>query len=261
MFRSKYRSAWTFHRNTCRNELNVLSPMQVDSRPETYKEYLGAPVFELPAPGLPATLLRDAILDRHSCRRFQDAVVSRQDLANVLYAGYGAVSLGDMGESQVLTRTVPSGGGMYPLEFYLLIRKAEGLEPGIYHYVIVPGLLEQIRQINLPYSLVRELFMQQPYVADAAVVILATACFERTMKKYEDRGYRYILFEAGHAFQNMNLMATACGLGAFNIGGFFDADLARVLNIDMEEEIPLYAMALGVPDGPREFARVPPEGR
>lgn len=260
MFRSKFRSAWTFHRNTCRNELNILSPMLVDSRPETYKEYLGVPSFGLPEPMLPATPLRDALFGRHSCRRFQDQPVSQQDLANILYAGYGLVDLISAGESEVMTRTVPSGGGLYPLEFYLLIRKAEGLEPGIYHYVIVPGLLEQIRQIVLPYSIVRELFMQQPYVADAAVVIVATACFERTMKKYEDRGYRYILFEAGHAFQNMNLMATACGLGAFNIGGFFDEDLARVLNIDMEEEIPLYGMALGLPDGPREFARIPPEG-
>lgn len=260
MFRLKYRSAWTFHRNTCRNELNVLLPMQVDSKVETYKEHLGVPSFELPEPNLPATSLRDAILGRHSCRRFQDVAMRLQDLSNVLFAGYGLINVASMGESLLMTRTVPSGGGMYPLELYLLVRKVEGLEPGVYHYVIMPGLLEQLRKIDLPAVLVGELFMQQPYAADASVVIVATACIQRTMKKYEDRGYRYILFEAGHAFQNMNLMATASGLGTFNIGGFFDQDLSKVLGIDMEEEIPLYGLALGIPDGPVEFARVPPGG-
>ena len=77
------------------------------------------------------------------------------------------------------------------------------------------------------------------------------------MKKYLDRGYRYMLFEAGHSFQNMNLMAMACDLGSMNIGGFFDSDVSKVLGIDMEEEVPLYAMAVGVPDGDNVEARLP----
>lgn len=257
MFRSKFPSAWTFHRNTCRNELNTLSPVHVDSTPESYKEYLEAPSVLLPEVKIPETSFQGALLGRYSCRRFRDLPVTRQDLANILFAGYGLIGISSVGGFEIMTRTVPSGGGLYPLELYLLVRNVEGLAPGIYHYVIVPALLEQIRKIELPRTLVQELFMQQPYVADAAAVIIATAYIERTMKKYEDRGYRYILFEAGHAFQNMNLMAAACNLGSFNIGGFFDLDLAKVLNIEMEEEIPLYAMALGIPDGPPDLARVP----
>ncbi|HWK03525.1 MAG TPA: SagB/ThcOx family dehydrogenase [Puia sp.] len=258
MFRSKFPSAWTFHRNTCRNELNTLSPVNVDSRPESYKEYLGASSVPLPDVKIPATNWQDVLLGRYSCRRFRDLPVSRQDLANVLFAGYGLTEINSTGGFEVMSRTIPSGGGLYPLEFYLLVKNVEGLAPGIYHYVIMPALLEQVREIELPRTLVQELFMQQPYVADASVVIIASSVIGRTMKKYEDRGYRYILFEAGHAFQNMNLMASACKLGSFNIGGFFDLDLARVLNLEMEEEIPLYAMALGIPDGPPDLARIPP---
>ena len=43
--------------------------------------------------------------------------------------------------------------------------------------------------------------------------------------------------EAGHAFQNMNLMSTACQLGSLNIGGFFDNDICKILGIDSEDEI------------------------
>jgi SagB-type dehydrogenase family enzyme len=235
----------------------MLSPLNVDSKPEPYKEYLGAPVTLLPECRIPATAFKDVLLGRYSCRRFKDIPLTLQDLANVLFAGYGMVDICSMGGLEIMTRTVPSGGGMYPLELYLLVKNVEGLEPGIYHYVPRPPLLEQVKKIQLPFSLVRELFMQQPYAAEAPVVILSTALLERTMKKYEDRGYRYILFEAGHVFQNMNLMAAACQLGAFNIGGFFDQDLARILIIDTEKEIPLYAMALGIPDGSPEIARIP----
>jgi hypothetical protein len=40
--------------------------------------------------------------------------------------------------------------------------------------------------------------------------------------KYEDRSYRYILFEAGHVFQNINLCAAAFDISALNMGGFYD---------------------------------------
>ena len=42
-----------------------------------------------------------------------------------------------------------------------------------------------------------------------------------------------------------------------NIGGFFDADMCKVLGIVMEEEVPLYAMAVGVPEGNSITARLP----
>ncbi len=52
-------------------------------------------------------------------------------------------------------------------------------------------------------------------------------------------------------------MSTACGEGSVNIGGFFDNDLCKILAIDREDEIPLYAMAVGVPDGNSITARSP----
>jgi hypothetical protein len=42
-------------------------------------------------------------------------------------------------------------------------------------------------------------------------------------------------------------MSTALGLGSFNLGGFFDADLSNLLNVDSEHEVPLYAVSVGVP--------------
>jgi SagB-type dehydrogenase family enzyme len=79
------------------------------------------------------------------------------------------------------------------------------------------------------------------------MVVVITAVPGRSLWKYGDRGYRYLLLEAGHAAQNLNLAAVEAGLGCCNLGGFFDEELAGLLLVDTEEEMPLYAVAVGVP--------------
>jgi SagB-type dehydrogenase family enzyme len=257
MFRDKYPVAWIYHQNTCRTELNTLLPQQGLNAQDTYKEYLQSPNVILPGVELPTVSFSDLLYKRYSCRNFKETKLGLQHLANLLFAGYGLTGITMIENNELLERTVPSGGGLYPLEFYILVRHVEDLAPGVYHYVIRPPLLELVTDIELPKPFLQNLFMQQPYVADAPVTIVATTVLERSMKKYADRGYRYILYEAGHAFQNINLMAAACNLGSLNIGGFYDVDMSKLLGIDMEKEIPLYAMAVGVPGSDGKDSRVP----
>jgi SagB-type dehydrogenase family enzyme len=75
-------------------------------------------------------------------------------------------------------------------------------------------------------------------------VILA-AVFQRTLKKYGPRGYRYVLFEAGHAAQNVCLLATELDLGSICTGGFYDGRLNRYLGLDGTSEAVLYLVGLG----------------
>ena len=142
---------------------------------------------------------------------------------------------------------MPSGGGLYPLELYVLARHVTGLTSGVFHYSAISHAAEPVREFSLPDRFLSELFLGQPYVAAAAAIVVVTAVVERSLWKYGDRGYRYILLEAGHAAQNLNLAATALGLGTFNLGGFFDADLAGLLGLDEEFEVPLYGIAIGMP--------------
>jgi SagB-type dehydrogenase family enzyme len=66
----------------------------------------------------------------------------------------------------------------------------------------------------------------------------------RTMAKYGQRGYRFMLFDAGHLAQNLCLVACACKVGALTIGGFYDFKLAAALAL-APGEWPLYLVALG----------------
>jgi SagB-type dehydrogenase family enzyme len=247
MFRQNYPVAWTFHRNTCRWPFNVQAMPDTPGFEPHYKEYYRAPLFPLPDVALPETSLKDAIESRLSCRKFASDPLTSVQLATVLKAAYGVQGRLYLGDSEFLERTVPSGGGLYPLELYLLVQHVADLEPGIYHYSVLQHALEQIEVLQLPRPLVSRLFMGQPYAAAASVIIVFTAVIERSLWKYRNRGYRYILMEAGHAAQNVNLVASALELGSLNLGGFFDSELADLLSLDIDAEVPLYGIAVGAP--------------
>jgi SagB-type dehydrogenase family enzyme len=259
VFRAEHPLAWTYHRNTMRWPFNWLEPPEHASPEPPFKEYFDVPVVPLPEPALPEISLQRAIDLRLSCRRFTGAPLALPKLATVLKTAYGVQGVTLSRDMELLERPVPSGGGLYPLEIYLLVLHVEGVEPGVYHYAALHHTLEQIQPGRLPRPALSALFMDQPYITGAAVILVLAAVVERSMWKYADRGYRYILFEAGHVAQNVNLVSCALELGSLNLGGFFDADLASLLRVDLEAEIPLYGVAVGVPaDGDRAELREPP---
>ena len=258
MFHNRWPLAWSYHHNTQRWPFNV-QPIPDEPNPEPpFKEYLDRPMTALPAPIPLEISVQQAIAARLSCRRFSSGAVELGDLSTVLATGYGVRSRVFLDEFEMLERLVPSGGGLYPLELYLLIRNVPGLAPGVAHYASLGHGLETVREIELPGSLVTELFMGQDYLAQASVIVVMTAVLQRSLWKYGDRGYRYILMEAGHVAQNMNIAAACLGLGSLNLGGFFDQDLGGLLGIDSDIEVPIYGVALGQPaTDDRSLARRP----
>lgn len=243
-FRDGQPAAWTFHRGTAR--WSFTAPPAAASRPSAGREHPRAPWTPLPPSIEPTASLAAAVAGRVSCRAFTDAPLSLAQLGTLCRLGYGVTGRsGPFAERP--DRPVPSGGGLYPLELSVLVRAVSGLNPGVHHFVPAADGLEEITQTPLPAPLIRYLFLGQGWAADAAAIIVLSAVTARSLGKYGDRGYRYLLFEAGHVMQNVNLTATAIGLGAVNLGGFFDDDLADLLGIDDEHEIPLYATAVGVP--------------
>ncbi|GAI81506.1 unnamed protein product, partial [marine sediment metagenome] len=86
--------------------------------------------------------------------------------------------------------------------------------------------------------------LNQQSIAQGAIDIVITAIYERTTRKYSDRGIRYVHMEAGHAAQNVYLQAVAMNLGMVVIGAFYDDQVKEVLNLPENEE-PLYIMPVG----------------
>lgn len=86
-------------------------------------------------------------------------------------------------------------------------------------------------------------------ILGSSLLVFITAMFERSIFKYGDRGYRFVLLEAGHAAQNLNLVSNALGLGSLNIGGFFDREMDDFLGLDGITHSTIYMVAIGKKNG------------
>jgi SagB-type dehydrogenase family enzyme len=62
--------------------------------------------------------------------------------------------------------------------------------------------------------------------------------------RFGERGVRYVHMEAAHAAQNVQLQATALGLGSVVVGSFKEAEISRIVGLPEGEE-PVYLMAVG----------------
>jgi SagB-type dehydrogenase family enzyme len=204
------------------------------------------PTVPLPPPELPQTPLADAILARRSVRSFGPGAVTLVHVATLLHAAYGVTHTLDRpdGTPAAPLRSVPSGGALYPLEVYLLASRVDGLEPGLYHFDPLRRVLEVMR-VEDPQPELLEISTYPEIVGGSAVTWFVTLVAWRTRFKYGPRGYRFALLEAGHLAQNLLLTATALGLAAVPLGGFYDGRADAYLGVDGVHEATIYTLTAG----------------
>ncbi len=202
------------------------------------------PSYPLPGPDT-ASPLRSVIRKRRSCRNFVPGTMPLSQLGDILANCYGTSGLIENANGQLsYSRPVPSAGALYPLEIYVVTQSVGGVGDGVHHYNAVAHSLEQLKAGPVMQELGDGL-LGQYFLENASAVVLFSAVFERTMKKYGPRGYRYILLEAGHAAQNVCLLTAELGLSSLCIGGFHDHRLNRYLGLDGKAEAVVYMVGLG----------------
>jgi SagB-type dehydrogenase family enzyme len=214
---------------------------------QSYKNYPGVPRLPLPSGEDAATSFAAVVKQRRSQRDFASVPMPREKLGRILHCTYGLNGQFTYDFDAELVqhlRMVPSGGALYPLEIYLFVNRVEGTSPGLYHYNVLEHCLELLHEEDFSAQL-PGWFCDQSFVGEAAVVLLFTGIFERTKIKYGERGYRFVLIEAGHAAQNTCLSSANCDVACAALGGFYEREIEAVMQIDGVKESLLYALALG----------------
>lgn len=210
-----------------------------------YKTYSALPRVQLPATSetVEGETLFSIIKKRLSSRSYAPKPVSVANLSTLLRFSCGET--GGLTDSSQRRRAQPSGGARFPLETYLLIFKPQNDVPaGIYHYSVMKHELVRLWEHSFTKEEIGKLY-PYPWVADAAGVVILTAVFDRTKRKYGERGYRYSLLEAGHIGQNLYLVSTSLGLGCCAVLGSNDEALEALLDIDGESESVVYSFVFG----------------
>ncbi len=185
----------------------------------------------------------DTLLNRESKRDFSNEGISLPEIGTLLAYACGEKMI--VTDTQSTKRTYPSGGGRYPIEIYpLVLREGTGLPCGLYHYNVRQNALDVLSEENFSEEAIEKMIVD-PLGKHASILLIFSSVFWRSQVKYNERGYRYILIEAGHIGQNVYLVSEALGLKCFGMGGFNDGELEKLIDIDGVNESVIYTLALG----------------
>ncbi|MBU8933173.1 MAG: SagB/ThcOx family dehydrogenase [candidate division Zixibacteria bacterium] len=207
-----------------------------------YKVYDGAVTVSLPPPKPGSGSVEEAITQRRSTRRFADTPVSLEELSGLLLAAAGITYHG----KGLSLRAAPSGGALYPCEIYVVAQNVDSLKAGLYHYQVSDSTLELVEEEDHGRQL-HQASHNQNAVGSSPVTVVLTARFDRSTRKYGDRGFRYAYIEVGAIAENICLQAASLSLGTVCIGAFNDDALNQLLGIDGKEEAALLIMPVGIP--------------
>lgn len=194
-----------------------------DPLPAEPDAYPGQPV-ELVAPDLERLRRSDATLtavleDRRTVRDEPRLPPTVEQLGEFLYRCARTRSSRVVGGAEVVSRPHPSGGSFYELEIYPVIKVADGVAPGMYHYDSYRHALRPVADIDTPP--VRRMLGLAGRSAETTapqVLLVISARFGRVMWKYEDISYSLILKHVGVLQQTMYCVATAMGLAPCALG-------------------------------------------
>lgn len=206
-----------------------------------YKSYARFPKVDLSDNPIKADFF-NLIKQRRSQRDFNRGSISKDELSLLLK--YSCGNTQPMGNGRY-HRAQASGGARFPIEVYpIVFRGSNDLKAGLYHYDVKNHSLDTLWGREFSDEDIHGIF-SYPWVKDATLGIVMTAVFWRNQNKYGERGYRYILLEAGHIGQNFYLVSEALGLKCCALGGTRDKDLEKLIDIDGISESVVYGLAIG----------------
>lgn len=185
-----------------------------------------------------------AVRARRSVRRFAAVPLAVEDLSFLLWASAGIRD--PRAGGRMTARSAPSAGALYPIETYLAVHDIDGLDPGIWRYHVPTHSLDLLRRGDVREEGARAA-LDQRMAGEAPVLFVWTAVFARTVRRYGQRGYRYIYLDAGHIGAHLSLAAASIGLGSCQIGALYDDECNALVGVDGERESVIYMSAVGRP--------------
>lgn len=199
-------------------------------------------VVALPASQNERAPIGPLIRSRRSKRHYSGAAVPIQKLSTMLAHAAGVtaripldgaaatVALGEKPELQL--RAAPSGGALYPIDLFLVVRNVESLAPGVYRYLAEPHALKRVGAGATPDD-VRTLAQFSEIQAEkAGCLIVYVYNFFENSRKYGEAGLAFAFIETGAIAAHIHLLCTALGLGSCDVGGFAKGRLERLLDVD-----------------------------
>lgn len=191
-------------------------------------------VFQLTEPKLtgPASL-EQVLAKRRSVLDLTGQPLKLTQIGQLAWAGQGIT------EPQTGVRTAPSAGATYPMKLYFA--KPDGL----FVYNPEEHSLEQTSDQDVRGRLATTV-LEQGLSAAAGCDIIIAGSVRKVAAIYGKRARRYMLLEAGHVAQNIQLQAVSLELGSVAICAFDAREVDRICRLPKELE-PICMIRVGYP--------------
>jgi len=185
--------------------------------------------------------IEDTIKQRRSIRHYSHEKMTFNDVSKLLYFANGVTKKNPLFGN---FRAAPSAGALYPIEIYFVSNGIPDLADGLYWFNVDNNSIV-IKRKGVFADQIAKFCYGQRFISQAETIFFMNAVWERTTRRYGERGRKYVLLDAGHIAQNFYLEATALGLAPCAIGAFNDNQINNFLEIDGKKESCIYIMVIG----------------
>jgi SagB-type dehydrogenase family enzyme len=262
-------AAWAYHDGTKHSYQSIRSNRHVldwANQPLAFKVYPDIERIALPRDVPQTGVAALAAISANVGAANGDAVPDLQDLARILFFSAGITKQRKYTGGAIYFRAAACTGALYEIELYVVTGDLKGLDAGVYHFNPADMSLEVLRKGDFRGNLAQATAME-PAVAHAPAMIVCSGTYWRNAWKYQARTYRHFGWDNGTLLANMLAVSAASGLPAEIALGFVDAEVNRLLDLDMRREVSLCVVPVGrrsesSPPAPREappldFATIP----
>jgi oxazoline/thiazoline dehydrogenase len=188
---------------------------------------------------------------RQSIRRFANEAISLAALGEFLWRVCRTTGHQASGPQDVISRPYPAGGSINELEFYLAVRRCNGLAPALYHYDSHGHFLVRIAGSEAVANRIVDRSATAMGLGEADqkpdLVIVIASRLPRLAWKYQGMAYRATLMNAGVVFNLMYLVAIDMGLAPCANGTGDSRQLEEATGLDSFAETAIAEFALALP--------------
>jgi len=193
--------------------------------------------------------------NRRSTRKYDESGLSFGELSALLKLSYYNVGEnklvdkeGNMVKRLHPRRNIASGGGLYPVDMFIINLKTQDLDKGVYYYNVDKECVETISLFDDDKEVFDAFFTK--YRSDVEYdkisgFVIFVGNLNRVAFKYRDRGVLFTMIDVGALMHSLYLASSTLGIGCCGIGGYFEDDLHRILKLKTNQQMVLGTIVFG----------------
>jgi SagB-type dehydrogenase family enzyme len=221
-------AAWELYHENSKIGRSARMPFEADRRSPAKRE--PAAIYEA-SPSIPLAEIGELHAQLGTAMRIEMRLragrLPRKALATLLSHARG------MGEA-----------GREAIDLFFHAAAVEEVPNGLYLYDRAAKAARLVRRGDLSERLAANLLSPELVGRSAAQIFVAGA-FESAVSSFDERGYRLALMAAGALARDLNLAASAIGLGSVATAAFYDRDIDAMLALDGLRRSTLLVIAIG----------------